>query len=114
MYRVDFASLPWTHVRPGVRCKTHREGTRLLRLVEFSTSDGDPHWCEAGHIGYVLNGGLTIDFTGTVLEFKTGDGLFIPRGRSMPITACSSRREPFCSWSRTRSNLRVDGSHRAL
>jgi quercetin dioxygenase-like cupin family protein len=50
--------------------------------VEFSTSEGDPHWCELGHIGYVLQGGLEIDFNGTVLAFAAGDGLFIPPGAS--------------------------------
>lgn len=82
MYKVDFASLPWDEGRPGVRFKTYREGTRQLRLVEFSGSEGFAGWCEIGHIGYVLNGSVVIDVSGSVLEFKAGDGLFIPPGSS--------------------------------
>jgi ethanolamine utilization protein EutQ (cupin superfamily) len=63
-----------------MRQKVHREDGRVLRLVEFSTSDGFDGCCEQGHIGYVLEGGLRIDFQGQVLEFRAGDGLFIPAG----------------------------------
>jgi hypothetical protein len=79
-FKVDFDSIQWQDRRPGVRDKVYSEGTRRLRLVEFSTSDGDPHWCEQGHIGFVLEGGLTIDVNGEVLSFAAGDGLFIPPG----------------------------------
>jgi quercetin dioxygenase-like cupin family protein len=80
MYKVDFASIPWTEGREGVRFKIHRQGNRQLRLVEFATGNGDPHWCEEGHIGYVLEGGLEIEFPDATHEFRTGDGLFIPAG----------------------------------
>jgi hypothetical protein len=80
MFKVDFDAMEWQEGRPGVRYKVHAEGGRQVRLVEFTTSEGDPHWCELGHIGLVLAGGLTIDFKGTVLSFSAGDGLFIPPG----------------------------------
>ncbi len=41
VYKVDFASIPWTEGRLGVRFKTYREGNKQLRLVEFTTGDGD-------------------------------------------------------------------------
>lgn len=80
IFRVDFNVLEWQEGRPGVRYKTYCEGSRQIRLVEFHTSDGFPDWCEQGHIGYVLTGGLEIDFNGEVLSFSAGDGLFIPSG----------------------------------
>lgn len=40
----------------------------------------EPGWCEQGHIGYVFDGSLSIYFDGTVLDFRAGDGLFIPPG----------------------------------
>ena len=79
-FKVDFESLEWQQERSGVRFKIHREGSRQLRLVEFETSEGDPHWCEVGHIGYVLEGALSIDFSGAVVSYNAGDGLFIPSG----------------------------------
>jgi hypothetical protein len=80
VFKVPFESMDWQDVRPGVREKVYCEGSRQLRLVEFDTSDGFVSWCQVGHIGYVLTGGLDIDFNGKVLSFAAGDGLFIPSG----------------------------------
>jgi mannose-6-phosphate isomerase-like protein (cupin superfamily) len=87
--RVDFTVMPWQQVRPGVRHKVYREGSRQLRLVEFDTSDGVADWCQVGHVGYVLAGGLNIDVNGSILQFAAGDGLFIPPGsvtQHRPVT----------------------------
>ena len=80
LFKVDFDAMDWQDARPGVRFKVYAEGTRQIRLVEFATSDGDPHWCERGHIGFVLAGGLTIEVDGTTHAFAAGDGLFLPPG----------------------------------
>jgi quercetin dioxygenase-like cupin family protein len=72
--------MEWQHIRPDVRQKIYCEGSRQIRLVEFDTSDGAEQWCEAGHIGYVLKGSLSISFDGEVIFFRAGDGLFIPSG----------------------------------
>jgi quercetin dioxygenase-like cupin family protein len=79
-FKVDFEAMAWQEGREGVRYKVYAEGTRQLRLVEFATSGGDPHWCERGHIGYVVAGGLTIEVNGTTHTFAAGDGLFLPPG----------------------------------
>jgi quercetin dioxygenase-like cupin family protein len=79
-FKVSFDSMAWEQIRPDVRQKVYCEGSRQIRLVEFETSDGAEHWCETGHIGYVLKGGLDISFDGNVISFKAGDGLFIPSG----------------------------------
>jgi quercetin dioxygenase-like cupin family protein len=79
-FKVSFEDMAWQQIRPDVRQKIHREGTRQIRLVEFETSEGAEHWCETGHIGYVLKGALSISFNGEVVSFKAGDGLFIPSG----------------------------------
>ena len=91
-FKVDFEKMNWQQVRPDVRQKVYCEGSRLIRLVEFDTSDGAEDWCEAGHIGYVLQGALSISFNGEVIPFRAGDGLFIPSGaeskhRSVSITS---------------------------
>ena len=79
-FKVSFDAMEWQQIRPDVRQKTYCEGSRQVRLVEFDTSEGAEHWCEIGHIGYVLKGGLSISFDGQVIAFKSGDGLFIPAG----------------------------------
>jgi hypothetical protein len=62
--KVDFGGMQWQGRREGVRDKTYSEGGRRIRLVEFDTSDAFEGWCLDGHIGYVLAGGLEIDFRG--------------------------------------------------
>jgi quercetin dioxygenase-like cupin family protein len=79
-FKVSFEDMEWQQIRPDVRQKIYCEGSRQIRLVEFETSDGAEHWCETGHIGYVLKGALNISFDGNVISFKAGDGLFIPSG----------------------------------
>ena len=79
-FKVSFDEIEWQQIRPDVRQKLYSEGSRQIRLVEFETSDGAEHWCETGHIGYVLRGSLSISFSGQVISFKAGDGLFIPSG----------------------------------
>jgi quercetin dioxygenase-like cupin family protein len=91
-FKIRFDEMEWQQVRPDVRQKVYCEGSRQIRLIEFDTSDGVEHWCETGHIGYVLKGGLRISFNGEVIAFKAGDGLFIPAGgeskhRSVEISA---------------------------
>ena len=50
----------FVHVPAGVReVSWHRPPERVLAvwldgIVEFETSEGAEHWCETGHIGYVL------------------------------------------------------------
>jgi len=79
-FKISFETLEWQQVRPDVRQKVYCEGARQIRLVEFETSEGAEHWCETGHVGYVLKGGLSISFNGEVISFKAGDGLVIPAG----------------------------------
>ena len=88
-FKVDFDAMEWQQGRPGVRYKDYREGSRQIRLVEFETSEGFEEWCVQGHIGYVLAGGLEIDFNGRALSFSTGDGLFIPSGAASAHRAVS-------------------------
>lgn len=79
-YRVDFASMPWEQRAVGARCKAYEQGGRRVRLAEFTRDFVEPDWCTKGHIGYVLEGELELDFHGKVVTVRAGDGLFIPSG----------------------------------
>ena len=79
-YKVDFAAIPWETPLPGMRCRDYRQGDRQLRLVEY-TKDMEPHWCEKGHVGYVVHGRFEIRFESEVTIFEPGDGIFIPTGK---------------------------------
>ena len=79
-YKIDFESMEWETPAAGVRFKAYEQGGRKLRLVEFSKEFVEKDWCTKGHIGYVLEGRMEIDFDGKTLAFGPGDGVFIPAG----------------------------------
>ena len=79
-YRVDFESIRWQSPMAGVRFKAYEKVGRKLRLAKFSKEFVEPGWCTKGHIGYILEGQMEIDFSGKVIVFGPGDGVFIPAG----------------------------------
>jgi quercetin dioxygenase-like cupin family protein len=79
-YKIDFNSMPWETPAVGVRIKAYQQDGRKLRLVEFSKEFVEPDWCTKEHIAYILEGRCEIDFSGNVIEFAAGDGIFIPSG----------------------------------
>jgi ethanolamine utilization protein EutQ (cupin superfamily) len=79
-YRIDFKTIPWETPTVGVRFKAYEQDGRKLRLAEFTKEFVESDWCIKGHIGYVLDGQMEIDFDGKVTMFGPGDGLFIPAG----------------------------------
>lgn len=79
-YKIDFKSVPWETPVAGVKFKAHEQDNRRLRLAEFSTEFVEADWCTKGHIGYILDGRMEIDFNGKIVMFGPGDGLFIQAG----------------------------------
>jgi len=88
-FKVSFDAMEWEQLRPDVRQKIYRGAGHQIRLVDFETSEGAEHWCEIGHIGYVLKGALSISFNGQVVSFKAGDGVVIPSGAATKHRAVS-------------------------
>jgi len=80
-YKVDFESKAWERLAEGVRFKVYEQDGKKLRLVEFSKEFVEPDWCIKGHIGYILQGQMEIDFDGKVILFGPGDGIFISAGQ---------------------------------
>lgn len=78
-YRVAFEAQPWQSPMEGMRVKEHHHAGHCVRLVEY-TPRMAPHWCERGHLGYVLEGRLEVSFPGEVVVFEPGDGVAIPSG----------------------------------
>src|SRR5215831_3026315 len=88
-FKVNFGSMEWQSGRQGARYKLFKEGSRQLRLVEFTSGEVAPNWCSQGHIFFVLSGALEIDFGGRVVSYAEGDGIFIPSGPSSAHRALS-------------------------
>ena len=79
-YLVEFDKLAWNESAIGLRYKTFFSGNQQIRLVEFSEGFIEPDWCKKGHAGYVLDGELLNDYSGTWERYKQGDVFFIPKG----------------------------------
>ncbi len=79
-HRVDFESVPWQAPAPGVRFKAYEHNGRRLRVAEFTKEFVETDWCVNGHVGYVLEGVIEVDFHKRQEVFLAGDGLFIPPG----------------------------------
>ncbi len=80
MYRIAFDEMPWKAAPSGARFKLHQEGARQLRLLKFGRDLNHPEWCTTGHIGYLLEGEMEVEFDSQVMTYRAGDGLYIPAG----------------------------------
>ena len=80
MMRVAFEEMPWETSPAGARFKVQKIGALQLRLLEFSRDLDHPHWCTTGHLGYILEGEMEVEFASGSQVFRAGDGLAIPAG----------------------------------
>lgn len=74
---IQFESIPWDTSTPGIKQKTIQKGDSKLRLIVFKDNFIEVNWCSKGHVGYVLEGEMKIDFSGAIVSYTTGDGLWI-------------------------------------
>jgi len=79
-HRILFDSLEWQNGIHGARFKAFRSGSKQLRLLEFTSEFIESDWCEKGHVGFVIQGELEIDFHGRLVRYPEGSGIFIPAG----------------------------------
>ena len=79
-YRILFEEMEWQNGIRGARFKSFHRGNKQIRLLEFTSEFVEPDWCEKGHIGFVVQGELEVDFHGTVIRYPEGSSLFIPSG----------------------------------
>jgi hypothetical protein len=80
-YKVDFKNIGWESPIQGVRQKARCVRSERLRLVEY-TREMEPHWCDRGHVGLILDGRFEIEFEDGTRIFESGDGVFIPAGQA--------------------------------
>lgn len=79
-YLIRFKEMDWKSNGVGFRTKEYIFGSQRIRLAEFSEGFVEPDWCTNGHVGYVLEGAFSIDFSGTIIQFNESDCLLIPEG----------------------------------
>lgn len=81
-HRIAFSNLEWHEAGDGMRYKLSPHGDMQVRLVEWDKSMLHAAWCLKGHIGYVIEGEMDIDYSGTVEHYGPGDCLLIPEGET--------------------------------
>jgi hypothetical protein len=78
----DWARMPLTE-HPGITGKalwrTLMVGDLRVRMVEYSPGYCADHWCQRGHILYVLEGEL-------VTELEGGDSVLLRQGMSYQVS----------------------------
>lgn len=77
---IDFDCIAWESPNPGVRSKCIQKDGQRLRLVEFTREFVEHDWCQKGHVGFLLEGELEVDFSSRIERVRAGNGLFIPEG----------------------------------
>ncbi|NQY67496.1 MAG: hypothetical protein HRT72_07225 [Flavobacteriales bacterium] len=78
--REDFEKRPWIDLDRGIRYKEFIEGNKKLKLAEYSTGFIENDWCLKAHLGYVLEGNFSINFSGQLKRFIEGDIIQISSG----------------------------------
>lgn len=77
---ISLEDMPWQQAGPNCRMKEVVSGRQRLRLVEFQKGFEEEGWCEKGHVGYVVEGRLDIEFPDQTVSARIGDAVVIPAG----------------------------------
>ncbi|MFB3055636.1 MAG: hypothetical protein ACE1ZQ_00560, partial [Ignavibacteriaceae bacterium] len=72
-HKIIFDTLDWESLLPGVRYKRYNSDKKQIRLVEYDKSFIEQVWFIIGHMGYVIEGEIEIDFNGENINYKSGD-----------------------------------------
>lgn len=80
--QAHFQSIQWNSLAPGAREKRVSRSDVTLRLLEFSPPFFEHEWCTKSHVGYVIDGGFTVQYRDRAVSLVAGDGLCIVGGES--------------------------------
>lgn len=83
---VKFSEMPWHQVGEFARQKVLPFENQRLRLLQLQVGFTEQDWCLRGHVGFVLQGALDIEFRDGVRHYQAGDGLLV--GSGIPHKAC--------------------------
>ena len=79
-FKIEFQNLEWHKTAVGAQEKQFHSENKRIRLLRLDDSFKEEDWCTNGHLGYVLQGQLTIQFNTEKIHYTAGDGLFIKGG----------------------------------
>ena len=78
--RVPFGELAWADDGPGIRAREVDVDGARWATVEYAAGAAREEWCEEGHRGFVLTGGIEYEFDdgGEPLRASEGEAFFLP------------------------------------
>ena len=79
---IRFERMPWQSIKPGFQVKRATSGGQALCMASYGPGFVDGFWCEDGHVGFVAEGRLTIEFPDGPQHYQAGDAFFIPAGKA--------------------------------
>jgi hypothetical protein len=71
--KIDFGGMAWVEGAPGARFKVFKHEGKQIRLLEFRREFVEPDWCRKGHIGYILEGELEVEFSDLCCQVSSPD-----------------------------------------
>jgi hypothetical protein len=77
---LKFTQMEWDQVGEYARQKVAVVDGRRIRLLQLLPGFQEPDWCRRGHLGFVVDGTLEIEFPDGARTFAAGDGLAVPAG----------------------------------
>jgi quercetin dioxygenase-like cupin family protein len=77
--KINFRKMEWEQPMEGMKQKVYCVGKKQIRLVQYR-KQMLPHWCEKGHYGMILYGNFQVEYNNQTLNYRQGDGIFIPEG----------------------------------
>lgn len=80
--KIEFQAIDWEQIATGAKQKLCQTQNKTIRLLRLNDSFLEAHWCTKGHIGYVLEGEMTLDFNGNKINYKVGDAFIIKEGEA--------------------------------
>ena len=63
----------WTQLNELVRQKSVDVDEKVVRILELQPGFQETQWCYKGHIGYVIAGGIEVEFESDTQIFNEGD-----------------------------------------
>ncbi len=77
---IDFPEIEWSQLNEFARQKKVVFGAKSVRVLELDPGFHELDWCVRGHVGYVVEGELKIQFKDRTEQFSSGQGMFIEFG----------------------------------
>lgn len=80
---IPFPKVPWSEDAPGIRAREAEVGGARWAIVEYEADVRREEWCEEGHRGFVLRGGIRYEFDDgrEPLTAREGEAFLLPSAR---------------------------------